>query len=760
VIAAALGCAAVLLAAAPQSPVVARMGPFGGQRGTEVTVQFVGQRLGDPLCVLQSRPGLEVVGMASPKPEECSVTLRIAEDCPLGAHPLRLCTASGVANLVLFHVGSLPEVVVPREPAGGVAALPFGATATGMLQNEQIDRLACEIAAGTRVRCEVVALRLGRTNVDLVLDVFDPDGERIARVDDTTLGLKDPIVAFVATKSGAHVLQLSTAFPLEGNVGAYRLSIGGFPRPTGWLPCGGAPGERLAVTLLGPGGEPEPVHVVLPEDPGDGGDLFRFHPQNAHGASPTPILFRVGGPPNREATRDEQGRLWLELPGSVHGVLAEPGETMRFHVRGKKGEEVEFRCVARSLRSPLDPVLVARDERGRRLAVNDDGAGFDSVLRVTWPADGEYSVEVADLLRAGGDDHFFRLEAGPRSDAESARLVVARREDPVVCVPQGNRAGGVLQLGPRASRAAPAIAASGLPPGVVATFARPARGSNLVPFVLEAAADAGLGGALVGFEQVTGDVAQRLDFEQYVPLVSARNDQPVLGAAVRELPVAVARPAPFAVVVEPPAAPIVKGGPLAMGVRVERADGFTEPVRLRALWSPPGLAAGQATAAAGEAFVPWTAAESAAPGVVPVAIVGQARVGGAVLEVCSALVEIGVEEPWLRAEVAAARAPRGGATDVRVALTPARTLPGPGVARLLSLPRGVTCEPVAFAADATSLVLRLGIAADAPLGRHRGLVLALDVAVSAEAGAAVVQHRFAAGVLRIDEAVAGDGGKP
>ena len=61
--------AAILLLAtgafAPQAPQVERMAPMGGQRGTETSVTFTGQRMFEPRGLLLSRPGLEVLEVKS-----------------------------------------------------------------------------------------------------------------------------------------------------------------------------------------------------------------------------------------------------------------------------------------------------------------------------------------------------------------------------------------------------------------------------------------------------------------------------------------------------------------------------------------------------------------------------------------------------------------------------------------------------------------------------------------------------------------------
>ncbi|HEX6812645.1 MAG TPA: PPC domain-containing protein [Planctomycetota bacterium] len=749
----------------PQSPAVERMAPMGGQRGTEVSVTLTGQRFFEPRDLMLSRPGLEVLEVKAEKAEQCAVRLRIAKDCPLGAHPVRLRTDAGISNLLLFSVGVLPEVGEQRK-AGEIQLVPLDCTINGSLRNEEIDRYGVELAAGALVHCEAQGIRLGRSNLDLVLTVSGPDGSEVARADDTVLGIKDPMLSFRSAAAGTYVVSLHTAYPEEQNAGSYRLHVGTFPRPVGCLPCGGQPGELLEVTLLGDslGASPDAatVQVRLPDD---GEEPFQFFPEVAHGTAPTPILLRVGGPPNGTPQVDKQGRAWVEFPASVHGVVGKPGQRVRFFFKAKKGVEWEFRAIARALRSPLDPALTVMRGDGRQIADNDDTAGLDSVLRFNPPEDSEYVIEVRDQLRRGGPDHFFRLEGGARADAASLRMVVNRREDSVLPVARGNRVGAVLQWTGLDPKQELVLLARDLPAGVVATFGPIMNGTNLVPLVLTASPDAALGGsqAAIWLRAVTPPHERDPGYSQNVPLVYTRNDQPLLGKTLRRLPVAVTQEAPFTISVAAPAVPIVRGAPLTLKVHVARAEGFTETVRVRALWNTPGIGSGQVAIDGKQdrGEFPLNANGGATTGRFPIALVGQARFRGGSVEVCSDWFDLQVDEPWLTAEPGRVRTEQGVAAELRVKLKPARTLAAACKAVLLGLPRGVGCEPVQFGPTDTEIVFALAVAADAAPGRHRNFlvqVLAPSEQPPAQEGGerATVEHRFGGGEIRIDPAV----GKP
>lgn len=738
------------------SPRITQVAPAGGQRGVELVVAIVGQRLADPQELMFADTGIEVVALRADKPERCEATLRIAADCPLGPHGLRLRTAAGITNYVWFQVGALPEAVEAREGRAAMK-LALEQTLNATLQNEEVDHYALDLQAGARVHCEVMAMRLGFSAVDLALAVAGPDGSEIARADDTALGQKDPFVTFTATESGAYVVAVQAAFPDAANSGPYRLHVGTFPRPTGALPAGGQPGETIEFELLGDG----PATRARATLPTDGTQVFRYyphHPETGDGeaaVAPSPILLRVGGPPNATGVVDAKGRTLVEFPASVHGVIAEPDQAARYFFNAKKGQVLEFRALARTLRSPLDPVLIAREAGGRFLAYNDDAGGdgagsADSLLTFTAPADGEFSIEVRDLLRRSSPAHFFRLEGSERSTSMSTRMVVGRQEQPVLAVPQGGRGGCVLQVTNADADAGLALLAQGLPAGLTATFGPILRGSNLVPLVVHATKDAPLLGAQMDFEaRATKPPLERgPGYVQLLPLVTVRNDQPILFAAQRRLPVAVTKAAPFTLELEPLSAPLVRGAPMGVRVRVQRDEGFADDIRVRALWTPPGVNAGQVVIAgkSSEATLPLEATTAAMLGTFPLAVNAACSRGGGVLDLASDFTELRVVDPWVTATVGKARGKQGETVELRVQLACKQALEGPCRAVLVNLPRGVTATELELQPDATELAFPLTVAANAAPGRHRAFVVELRV----PAGKGVALHRFGGGEIRVD----------
>lgn len=732
----------------PAAPIVESLRPHGGQRGTEVVVQFRGQNLGDLQGLLLAEPGLAVV-LCTPgdKPDRCSITLRIAADCPLGAHAMRLRTKDGLSNLFLFAVGALPEVLEERTDSAP-QAVPYGCTIDGVLRAESIDRFVIEVPANTDTVCEVESMRLGHAG-DLaleVLEVIDGEGNRLGSADDTALGRKDPWLHFQVGKATRCEVRVRGA-PGEASPNTpYRLHVGPVPRPTGALPCGGRPGETLDVELLGDVPAGTRALVQLPDD---GRDLFAWFPEVQGAFAPTPIWLHVGGPANQTAVADANHPAVCAVPCAVHGVVGSPAGSTTFRFAAKKGQPIELRVIARELRSPLDPVLTLRTTDGRYLTQNDDNNAPDSALRFDPPADGDYLAVVSDLLGHGSPEHFFRLELGPRDNEPRLNMVVKRQEEPLIAIPAGGAGAAVLQL--TRFDAAAELLVRALPAGVTAEFGPRLPGNPLVPLLLHAAPQAPLAGTLLQFGQTSQD-QRPYRFEQTVALVMGRNNVTQLPTTLYALPIVVTAPAPFSIQARSPAVPVVRGAPLDLPIEMTRAGGFLGSVRIRALWTPAGLTAGQATIAekATTTNLALEAATTAPTGTFVCSLVASARIGGAYQRVALPFVQVQVIDPIVRAQLGDTRTETGRTVSLSMTFEALQPLAGPIQAQLLGLPRGVTAVPIEIPVLAKAATFELTIAADAACGRHRNLNV--ELRVPSEHGPLV--HRFPGGELRIDAPLA------
>jgi hypothetical protein len=104
----------------------------------------------------------------------------------------------------------------------------------------------------------------------------------------------------------------------------------------------------------------------------------------------------------------------VDLPATLIGKIAAPGEEERYEFHGNAGEEIVFRVLASQLGSKLASMLVLSDSSGQILATKGKSdIQLDAALTYKLPKDGQYTLSITDRDGGGGGGYFYRLDAGP-----------------------------------------------------------------------------------------------------------------------------------------------------------------------------------------------------------------------------------------------------------------------------------------------------------------------------------------------------------
>jgi hypothetical protein len=720
--------------------------PAGATRGTTATFRCFGTDLEDTVSVIWMREGLEVVGLSEHKRDRVHVEVRVPEDAELGVYPFALHTKRGITRVKFFRVGALPSVTEAKSHKTKDTAqqIELDCTVDGRVLAEDVDWFAFDAKKGQPIRIEAEGVRLGLYDLDLQLEVFGPDGALVLRADESAIGRADPSAAFRAEHDGTYHIALRDVAYRGSSYGAYRLHVGTFPRPTGLLPAGGKPGETIEAQLLGDL-EPATVQLTLPERRG----VHEVFPVVDGKPVPTPVRVVVDDRQNiSEGAAPEAPP---SAPCAFHGVIREGGETDSYEFSAKKGARLEIRALARALLSPLDPVLVIRDAKGKALTSNDDGLGLDGRVRFTPPADGVYRVSVYDHLRRGGGDMFYRVEVGAiRDSALTSEAVPGRRsEDLGLSVPQGGRNATIIQTSGVDARHGVTIDWTGLPAGVSAQPLKIPSG-GLVPLVLEAEADAPVAATLASstLSAETAPSERPVQHLHRYPTLRVRNNVAYETRALRALPVAVAAPAPLRVTATEPKVPLVRSGTMKLPVQIARDEKFEGTVTVRAMWLPSGVSGTTLTLRKGERKGELTlnANSSAALARVPVVLSASYAAGNVRRAVSTAPFFLDVQEPWITAKLPRAKMEQGQATTFAVELERKREFAGEVKVELGRMPKGVAYEAPAITKETTELPIALKAAEDARVGRHRSIYLRLVLTTPD----GVISHAVGGGEIRVD----------
>ena len=224
--------------------------------------------------------------------EAVRIRVTLAADATPGERELRLLSAAGLSNPLVFCVGQLPEygeeraaAAVPpaaydpappatahRKPAMEVA---IPAVLNGQLLPGAVDRFRFSAKKGQRLVAAVSARSLMPYLADAVpgwiqaaLTLRDSKGREVAYSDAFRFN-PDPVLSFIVPADGAYTVEINDAIYRGREDFVYRISLGELPFITGVYPLGGPAGRPTSVELTG-WNLPQRTLVVEPGSRGPG----------------------------------------------------------------------------------------------------------------------------------------------------------------------------------------------------------------------------------------------------------------------------------------------------------------------------------------------------------------------------------------------------------------------------------------------------------------------------------------------------------
>ena len=745
-------------------PVVNSMTPYGVERGKDATLTFNGSGLANVKEILFYTPGFTVKSLEAKADNALKAVVDVAPDCELGIHAIRMRSTTGISNLRTFTVGHLEEVAEkePNNSPDQPQAVPLNVTVSGVVQTEDTDFFVVELKQGDRLNVELEGLRLGNTFFDPYLAILGPDQTILTKSDDSALLNQDCLCSLVAPQEGKYTIQLrEVAFGGNGAC-SYRMHVGTFPRPTAVFPPGGKPGEKLTLHWLGdPLGEFE-QEITLPSD---GRAEARVVAHNGTSLAPSPNVLRVSDLPwSNEVEPNNEIKAAVAMsanaaPLALQGIIGTPGDVDFHKFTAKKGQQLDIRVFARKpIRSPLDAMLAVHNDKGGTIANNDDTGGPDSYVRLNVPADGDYFISIRDQLKAGGPEFVYRVEITEVKPWLVMRLPEQRRYiSTTLVVPQNNRNAVMVAAQRQNFGGELNVSFENLPAGMTAETVPMAAAMSEVPVIFSAASDAPPAGALIGIIGKAADpklnVVGLLD--QRTMLVRGQNNVDVWGHNADRMATVLGEAIPYSLELAPPEAPLVRNGSLDLKVVAKRAEGFNDPISLRMLYNPPGVASsGSIVIPEGkhEAVIPLTANNGAGLGTWKIVVTGRTGERGRNnpnderLRCSTQFADLTVAEPYFKFAFTKAAVEQGKETDLVVKVQKLRDFDGKAKVELVGLPANTKSMPLEFTKDDTELKFKVSAAANAKPGRYTSLVCVSKFPYAGD----VVTHTLGGGELRVD----------
>jgi hypothetical protein len=756
-------CGVILVAisfARAATPDLQMIEPQGVQRGSEADLELRGARLADSQELFFFSPGVAVTSMKVVNPQQVTVHVKVDKDAPIGENCVRLRTASGISDLRTFYVGPFPIVKSDQKTNLDFAhpqAVPLNVSVWGILQAEQAQYFSIDARKGQHISVEVHGMRLGH-QLDPYVAILDAKKFELAVSDDTALAMQDPVATFIAPRDDKYIIQVrDSAYGGDGRA-QYFLHVGTFPRPTILYPLGGPAGEELKVNFIGDLAGPFEQTLKLGASNSIKGSSELFVERDGM-IPPSPNFLRVSGFPNvmeQEPDNDLAHATVVsgEVPFALNGVISKPSEADFYRFTLKKGRPLNISVLARSLRSPLDSVIVLYNEKGNGIASNDDAGQPDSYIRFDPPADGEYGLSITDQLHQGGPEFAYRVEitlTKPALALSIPQYNIFSQERWTVPVPRGNRYATLMRATRSEFGGDVSINAPSLPDGVTMTAPDVANITDVTPVVFEAKADAPVGGKLCELDAKAADPKQNVSghYLQNVELVYGQNNSMLYKTAVDKLAVAVTQEAPFSLHVEQPKVPMVQNGTMDLKVSVQRKADFKGAVSLRFLFSPLGVGAVAGVDVPGDkanALYPVNTSGNAPLRKWKVCVVGFSEVTGQ-LWVSSELIDLEVAKPYVGGKIQLSAAEQGRTAQILCKLDQLEPFEGKAKIELLGLPPGVTSQPMEITSKDEQVTFPITIGEKSPVGNHNSLYC--RVAVMKD-GQEILHNIARGGVLRID----------
>ena len=428
------------------APVITELKPRGAEIGRPFTLTAVGRNIVEGARITTTMPATftpvippSTPGVMAAPGRAASYLVELKSDAAPGVYPVRIETPSGISNILLFTLGTFPEVAEEESAPGALPnsndtiemAQPVRSSpvvVNGTIRGPERDMYRVYGKAGERRVFEVEARRCGSA-VDPVLRIVDGSGKQLARSDDSPGAGLDARIDYTFPKEGYYYVEVTDARFSNQGQNFYRLKMGTYRYADGIFPLGGRRGEQVPVTFFGGhAGVSASVDLrgVAPAD--------AFTRVAMPDSVALPFIFAIGDLP--ELMEPVKGT--APIPGVVNGRLEKAGEVDRYRFNVEPGERLLFELQARELgTSKLEGIITAY-AAGKKLGSAGDQplpedvfaiqgtsrTSSDPFLNVTVPKDTHaIEVTVEDLALRGGPLYGYRLIA--RRQAEDFKLTVS-----------------------------------------------------------------------------------------------------------------------------------------------------------------------------------------------------------------------------------------------------------------------------------------------------------------------------------------------
>ncbi|WP_165698748.1 DUF1549 domain-containing protein [Bremerella volcania] len=374
--------------------------------GQSTNVVIHGKDLSDTLRLALSTPDI-TWKVEKIEPTQAVVSVHVPADHPLGPVHLWIAGKNGTAQVRTLLVDGMEAVADngnnhSRESAQEIPAL---ASVEGTCDPSLSDFYRLHVQAGQRVSFEVHTQIL-HSAMDPVCRVIDETGKTLIQADDSEIG-PDIRFHYVFPQEGNYWIEVHDNRNAAGGA-PYQLRVGDFPTVNQSFPLAVQTDHKAEVSFLGPDAGQVPGREI--QIPSDAPAMVNLQAQTMEGKSATWVPLLTSKYPQ---VTESSSIPVSSPPIGISGRLNEPKEVDVYPIQGVKGQLVRFRSKTRSLNSPTLLQMQLLNASGGKITETKVSDTDEWSMDATFPDDGEYRLEVSDLLKRGGEEFSYWVELVP-----------------------------------------------------------------------------------------------------------------------------------------------------------------------------------------------------------------------------------------------------------------------------------------------------------------------------------------------------------
>jgi hypothetical protein len=444
---------------------------------------------------------------AKPDPARATVRFKADANATPGPRDVRLATPQGVSTvgqLVVVRDPVIAEAAGNNDTMKTAQAITLPASVCGTIEKaEDVDYYKFTVTANSAYTFHVWSQRLQNRIHDLqehsdpILTLKNAAGTVLAANDNFFAG--DSLLHYKFAQAGEYYLEIRDARYGGNRYWTYCIEIHDRPFVTTVFPSRLTPGAATKVQLVGYNLPADPtVTYTLPADTPEGSARVAFALGDGRKTNSIPIessklpeVLEAAAAHATPATAQA-----FTAPAGIAGRIEKEDEVDCFTFEAKAGERFTFDIVAREHQSALDSNLRILNDKGVRLAENDDFRDkyvhADSRIE-NWaaPANGKFTVEVRDVHDRGGPAFTYFLKVTRAEpfflvDIDTDKTLLAPGVNAAIFVRATRKNGFAGDIN---------LKVDGLPPGVTASIGKIPAAATDGSILLRAAPDAPRGAA-------------------------------------------------------------------------------------------------------------------------------------------------------------------------------------------------------------------------------------------------------------------------